>query len=262
VPEPLTITPRTADPVAEPAAETLSPPAAGPGSVPVQTVLPAAVLWDMDGTLVDTEPYWIAAEHELVREHGGSWTHEDAMSLVGKALLESAEILQAHGVDLGAEPIVDYLVLRVAAAVARRVPWQPGALELLTDLAAAGVPCALVTMSYRSLTEALVAAAPAGVFGAVVAGDEVTHGKPHPEAYLRAAALLGVEPGRCVALEDSPPGIQSALASGARTIGIEVMVPVAAQPGLSRVASLVGLTLADLGRVAGGFTLDRSSTPA
>ena len=216
----------------------------------------------MDGTLVNTEPYWIVAENELVAAHGGRWSHEDALGLVGKALLESAEILQAHGVDLPAEDILSFLVGRVAAAVAVRVPWQPGALELLGELAAAGVPCALVTMSYRSLTTALVAAAPPGVFGAVVAGEDVTRGKPHPEAYLLAAALLGVDPRDCVALEDSPPGISSALASGARTIGIEVMVPVPPQPGLSRIGSLTEVTLADLGRVARGHTIDRTDAPA
>nr|WP_255424257.1 HAD family phosphatase [Cellulomonas sp. HLT2-17] len=224
--------------------------------------MPAAVLWDMDGTLVDTEPYWIAAEMELVEAHGGVWTHEDALGLVGNALLESAEILQAHGVDLGATEIIDFLVRRVAEAVTLSVPWQPGALELLTDLATAGVPCALVTMSYRMLTDALVAASPANAFGAIVAGDEVTFGKPHPEPFLRAAALLGVEVRDCVALEDSPPGIASALASGARTIGIEVMVPVPPQPGLSRIGSLTTLTLADLGRVASGQTLDRLTPTA
>jgi beta-phosphoglucomutase-like phosphatase (HAD superfamily) len=112
-------------------------------------------------------------------------------------------------------------------------------------------------MSYRSLTTALVAAAPAGVFGAVVAGDDVTFGKPHPESYLLAAAQLGVDVRRCVAIEDSPPGIASALAAGARTIGIEVVVPVPPQPGLSRIGSLTELTLADLGRIAQGAIVDR-----
>jgi len=210
----------------------------------------------MDGTLIDTEPYWMAAETELVEAHGGVWSHQDGLGLVGNALLQSAEILRDHGVDLAAEQVVDFLVRRVAEEVTRSVPWQPGALELLTELAAAGVPCALVTMSYRTLTEPLVAAVPAGVFGAVVSGDEVTNGKPHPEPYLRAAALLGADVRDCVAIEDSPPGISSALAAGARTIGVEVMVPVPPEPGLSRVGSLADLTLADLCRVARGEVLD------
>ena len=223
---------------------------------PEMPALPTAVLWDMDGTLIDSEPYWIAAEIELVGAHGGVWSHQDALGLIGNALPDSAQILREHGVDLDGAQITEFLLHRVARQVARAVPWQPGALGLLTALAAAGVPCALVTSSYRMLTAPLVAAAP-GVFGAVVGGDDVTHGKPHPEPYLRAAALLGVDPRDCVAVEDSPPGIRSALDSGARTIGVRGLVPVAPQPGLSRVASLADLTVHDLCLVARGDVLDR-----
>jgi len=224
--------------------------------------LPAAVLWDMDGTLIDSEPYWIAAETELVEAHGGLWSHQDGVGLAGNALMDSADALRTRGVDLTGEQIIAFLVRRVAEAVTDSVPWQPGALELLTELASAGVPCALVTMSYRTLTHALVAAAPAGVFGAVVAGDEVTNGKPHPEPYLKAAALLGVDARDCVALEDSPPGIASAFASGARTIAVEATVPVVPRPGLSRVSSLVDVTVADLCRVAHGEVLAPSESSA
>ena len=218
--------------------------------------LPAAVLWDMDGTLINTEPYWIAAETELVEAHGGTWSHEQGLAMVGRPLPVSAEILRANGVDLPADEIVDFLVGRVVDELTRHVPWQPGALELLTALADADVPCALVTMSYRRLAEPFVAAAPEGAFRTLVVGDEVTHGKPHPEAYLTAAGRLGVDPSVCVAIEDSPSGIGSALAAGARTIGVEVMLPVDPAPGLSRVASLADLDVADLARVSRGDVLD------
>lgn len=211
---------------------------------------------DMDGTLVDTEPAWMQAETDLVTEHGLTWTPADAARMIGMPLLDAAHVFIDHGVDLPAEAIVRRLLGRVVEHVRREVPWQPGALELLGALRAAHVPCALVTMSYRELTDAVLAGAPQDAFAVVVPGDEVTNGKPHPEPYLTAAARLGVDVRRCVALEDSPPGIGSALASGARTIGIRHIVDVPPRPGLSRVSSLEQLDLAALSRVLGGETID------
>ena len=223
--------------------------------------LPAAVLWDMDGTLVDTEPAWMQAEADLVVEHGLTWTAEDAARMIGLPLLDAAEVLIAHGVDAPPDAIVDRLLGQVVERVRADVPWQPGALDLLTALGAAGVPCALVTMSYRALTDAVLASAPQGAFAVVVPGDEVTHGKPHPEPYLTAAARLEVDVRACVALEDSPPGIGSALASGARTIGIRHIVDVPPRPGLSRVDSLEQVDLDVLRRVVGGETIDLLAVP-
>lgn len=211
----------------------------------------------MDGTIVDTEPYWIAAEHELVESHGGRWSHEQALQLVGSPLLGSARLLQEAGVAMPAEEIVERLIDRVVAGIQRHMPWRPGARELLAALAGAGVPCALVTMSYRRLVKVVLASA-GDVFLAVVAGDDVTHGKPHPEAYLAAADLIGVPIEDCVAIEDSPTGIAAALASGARTLGVESAVPVPRTPGLSRARSLEQVTLRTIARIHGGAVLDLS----
>ena len=224
--------------------------------------LPQAVLWDMDGTLVDTEPYWMLAEGSLMAEHGLPWTPEDGLKMLGLPLLAAAELLRGHGVPLAAEAIVDRLLGSVVAAVADAAPWQAGARELLVALNAAGVPCALVTMSYRALAAAVVRHAPEGSFAAVIPGDEVTHGKPHPEPYLRAAAALSVDIARCVAIEDSPPGIGSALAAGARTIGVQHIAPVDRRPGLSRVGSLSDVGLAELARIVHGETIDLLAEPA
>ncbi len=216
----------------------------------------------MDGTLVDTEPAWMQAEADLVTEHGLTWTAQDAAQMIGLPLLSAAQVLIAHGVDLPAEAIVTRLLNQVVGHVRRAVPWQPGALALLAALREEGVPCALVTMSYRALTDAVLAGAPQGSFAVVVPGDEVTHGKPHPEPFLTAAARLGVDVRACVALEDSPPGIGSALASGARTIGIRHIVDVPPRPGLSRVSSLEQVDLGVLSRVVGGETIDLLAAPA
>jgi beta-phosphoglucomutase-like phosphatase (HAD superfamily) len=138
--------------------------------------LPAAVLWDMDGTLINSEPLWMAAETELVHGWGGEWTHEDGLTLVGNPMPVSAAVLQERGVDLSIEEIIDFLNGRVAAAVAAQTPWQPGARELLTALDALGVPQALVTSSYRELADPF--AGVVDLFAAVVAGDDVQAPKP------------------------------------------------------------------------------------
>lgn len=218
--------------------------------------LPDAVLFDLDGTLVDTEPYWIDAEHALAREHGASWTHDDALSIVGMALLDAAAVLRSHGIALTEPEIVAHMVGEVCARLDRHVPWQPGAHDLVSALAAAGVPCALVTMSYTEIADRLIAHAPPGAFAAVVTGDTVRHGKPHPEPYLTAAAKLGVNPDRCVAVEDSPTGLASATAAGTRPLAVPHIVPIPAAPGLSRVPSLTVVGLDDLGAIAAGTPLD------
>jgi HAD superfamily hydrolase (TIGR01509 family) len=175
----------------------------------------AAVLWDLDGTLVDTEPYWIEAEYELATTYGGSWSEQHALQLIGNDLLDSGRYIREHmGIDLEPAEIVEQLLDRVIAHVQQAVPWRPGAVELLADLRAAGVPCALVTMSYRSFVAPILAGLPDDTFAAVVTGDTVEKGKPHPEPYLKAAGQLGVEAGDCLAIEDSNTGADSAEAAG------------------------------------------------
>ena len=209
--------------------------------------LPAAVLWDMDGTLVDTEPYWIRAEHELVAEFGGTWTHELALQLVGNPLLVSAQFILDHSpVDLPAEEVVHRLQSRVVEQIAEAVPWRPGAKELLAACRAEGVRCAMVTMSWTDLASAVGDATPAGSFELTVTGDRVTHGKPHPEPYETAVGELGVRADESVALEDSPTGARSAVAAGVPTLAIPHHVEVPEIPGAVPVPTLVGLTPFDL----------------
>ena len=154
--------------------------------------LPEAVLWDMDGTLVDTEPYWIDVEYALVAEHGGTWSREHALNLVGNDLLVSGAYIREHGgVDLEPAEIVERLLDGVVERIVEQVPWRPGAVELLAHLRGSGIPCGLVTMSYERFVAPVLAALPEETFTAVVTGDAVTAGKPHAEPYLTAAALLG-----------------------------------------------------------------------
>jgi HAD superfamily hydrolase (TIGR01509 family) len=196
----------------------------------------AAVLWDLDGTLVDTEPLWMAAEHELAEAHGAIWTEEDGLALVGNSLIESGRYIQRRlDSHLPPEDIVDILVARMAEALEREIPWRPGARELIAALEAEGVPQALVTMSYQPIAHPVVAVLP---FGAVVTGDQVTHGKPHPEPYLKAAELLGVDASDCLAVEDSGTGATSANAAGCHVLVVPHFVNVPDAPRRVQRASL------------------------
>ena len=180
----------------------------------------------MDGTLVDTEPYWMAAETELVESFGGSWSHEDALQLVGNGLIDSAIILQNAGVDMDAEAIVALLTDGVQEALRTQgVPFRPGARELLQDLRSAGIPTGLVTMSLRRMALSVVDLIEFDAFDIVVAGDDVTNPKPHPEPYLHAAGLLEIDIADAVVIEDSPTGLRAGIASGAVALGVPHIVP-------------------------------------
>lgn len=182
---------------------------------------PAAVLWDMDGTLVDTEPHWIAAERDLVATYGNEWPDEHALALIGSDLLTAGAYIAEHGpVPLTPEAIVDALLDGVVGRIASGVDWRPGARELLAGLRAQGVATGLVTMSWMQFAGPVLALLPPDSFDVVVTGEVVRHGKPHPEPYLHAARALGVDPAHCIAIEDSITGAISAVAAGCHVLGV------------------------------------------
>lgn len=202
----------------------------------------------MDGTLIDSEPYWIDAEMNLAARFGVPWTHEDGLTLVGNPLDVSAQVLIDRGVHLTAAEVIDVLVTEVAARAQAWMPWVPDARALLDEVVDAGIPCALVTMSIGSLVDRFVEQA-GDVFSAVVTGDQVAKGKPNPEAYLLAAKRLGVDPTQCVAIEDSPVGIRAAHASGAATIAVSRHTKTPDIQGVTVLTSLEGVALGDLARI-------------
>lgn len=209
----------------------------------------------MDGTVVDTEPYWMEAETELVAAHGGVWTHEDGLLLVGNGLWDSAAVLQGRGVALHADAIVAHLTDHVRRLIEERgVPFRPGAQELLHELRQAGVPTALVTMSIRSMAEDIAAGIPFDAFDLIVAGDEVEQPKPHPDPYLRAARALGVDPKDCVAIEDSVTGLASAVAAGTIAVSVPHIVPIPAGPDHTTWDTLAGRTVSDLAALRAAAT--------
>lgn len=181
---------------------------------------PRAVLWDMDGTLIDSEPYWIAAETELVESFGGTWSLEQGYQLIGNALAVSAELLQREGVDMSIPDIVDHLTAAVMERIATSgVPFRPGARELLFSLRERGIRTALVTMSMRRLAKAVVERIDFPAFDLVLGGDDVERPKPDPEPYRKAGELLGIDIRDAVVFEDSTAGLTSAVASGAVSVG-------------------------------------------
>ncbi len=201
----------------------------------------------MDGTLIDSEPYWIAEEHALVTSFGGVWTDEHAHALVGNALEVSAQYILDHSpVELTVLQVVDRLMHGVMRRIEEHVPWRPGAFELLEALRVSEVRLALVTMSWRPFTDLFVGLLPEGAFDIVVPGDVVGHGKPHPEPYLTAAGLLGIRVEDCVAIEDSPSGVRSAVAAGVPTIAVPHIVPVPRLAGSVQIPTLAGLRPEDL----------------
>lgn len=206
-----------------------------------------AVLWDLDGTLVDTEPSWIAAEYRLVESFGGSWNDEHAKAQVGNALLVTGEYLRQHGgVRLPAARIVELLLAEVLADVRRGVHWRPGVRRLLAECRQLGLATGLVTMSYLELAEAITDQLPADSFDVLVTGDQVARGKPDPEAYLAAADRLGVDPARCLAIEDSLTGVAAAEAAGCLVVAVPNQVPIPPAGTRTIVPDLSSLGLTEL----------------
>ncbi|MEY3561089.1 MAG: hypothetical protein RL068_241 [Actinomycetota bacterium] len=210
---------------------------------------PKAVLWDMDGTLVDSEPYWLMSESALASDYGKVWTEDHGHELIGKSLYDSSAILRDRFdiTDLSIQQVIDRLTDQVIANLKVKLPWRPGALELLMALKQAGVKTALVTMSMRRMALAVVEAIPFQAFDVVVAGDDVTFGKPHPEPYQLAAKLLGLEPQDCIAIEDSVTGLRSAEAAGCLPLGIPNLMELPATGTRVILPTLSGLTVEALG---------------
>jgi len=210
----------------------------------------AAVLWDMDGTLVDTEPHWMAAEAALVASFGGTWTHEQALGMVGLGLDDAARNLQDAGVRMPVDEIVTYMTDAVMTTIASDgVPFRPGARELLLALRAAGLKTALVTMSMRRMATTIAELIGDDVFDVIVAGDDVTRPKPFPDPYLQACEALGVSASEVVAIEDSPNGLRSAVAAGTAAIGVPLMVSVAGVGATAVWPTLEGRTVDDVASV-------------
>jgi HAD superfamily hydrolase (TIGR01509 family) len=204
----------------------------------------AAVLFDMDGLLVDTEPLWFETEIEVMARLGAPWTKEDQAALLGGSMERSVAYLLARATTPATPAEVERWLLEgmLRRVGAGRVTVLPGARELVAAVTAAGLPVALVTSSLRRFAEAVLAGA--GLeFPVTVFGEDVPATKPDPAPYLLAAKLLDVDPARCVALEDSANGVASATAAGCLVVAVPSFVAIPPAPGRLVVSSLRDVTV-------------------
>lgn len=214
-----------------------------------------AVFFDMDGLLVDTEPVWTIAERELAAQLGGTWSDELKERVVGTRLdVAVPTILRWYDVVPTAGQVSAasaFLLARMVELYAHSLTARPGAVALLAAVNRAHVPVGLVSSSYRVLVNAVLAGG-FGPFTTTLAGDEVTRGKPDPEPYLVAAWRLGVDPDRCVVLEDSPAGVASGEQAGCAVVAVP-SVPGVQFPSAPRrlvTDSLEGVDVTDLEQLA------------
>ncbi len=207
--------------------------------------LPVAVLFDMDGLLVDSEPEWLAAEEEIANSLGITWQEQDQIHCLGGPLLKVGEYLANRAglaVEAGAE-LEQRIISMMVERVTQGVPAMPGAAELLAELKAAGIPVAVVSASPRRLVDAALRGAGLSGFDTIVAGDEVSRTKPFPDPYLEAARRLGASASECIVLEDSATGVAAGLASGAIVVAIPHLVPMTPRERLRVHNSLFDISL-------------------
>lgn len=217
----------------------------------MNTIQPAAVLFDMDGTLVDSEKVWDIALNELaVREAGRRLSARARHAMIGSSMVTSMRIMR-DDLGLDREPDQEWLIERVFVLFAQGLVWRPGALELLRAVREQGLPTALVTSTGRKLVEVALDTLGRENFDVVVCGDEVSVPKPDPAPYRMAAELLGVPVERCVAIEDSPTGVASAAAAGAAVLAVPSELELPPTDGVHLRESLVGVDPAFLTALLG-----------
>lgn len=216
-----------------------------------------AILWDHDGTLVETEPYWIAAEMELANLHNAVWTEDDALACVGSPMRESARRMQEAGVRMEIDPIVEWLVDRVCEMMDERgILWMPGVHEIFAECVEQDIPCAVVSNAWRKVVEKTVSGLPEGAVKYILAGDEMIVAKPDPWPYAHAADVMGVAHENCLAVEDSLAGTLSAEAADIPVLVVKGVSPVEAGPKRSRVVDLSEINLDTMRDIVNGKQLE------
>jgi HAD superfamily hydrolase (TIGR01509 family) len=216
----------------------------------VRTMPLDAVLFDLDGLLVDTEPQWFQAETTVVAALGGTWGKRHQEALLGSNLEFAAEYMIRHtGSERTTAQVVEMLRVAMSSELAGGVTLRPGAADLVTSLVDHGVPLGIVTSSVREHLQVVLGFLPADAFRVTVTADDVANLKPHPEPYLLAMQLLQVSAARTVVLEDSPAGVVSGETAGCRVVAVPSVVDIEPRDGRHVVASLEDVDVATLSRL-------------
>ena len=207
----------------------------------------SAILFDMDGTLIDSEHLWLKAEIEVMAEVGCHWDEQDQINCLGGPAERTERYMQERSQNI--KPY-GYFINRLHEVMRARITNEldliPNALSLLRECKDAGIKTALVTASSRDLMTIVLKRFPPGTFDVVVSGDDVEKSKPDPAPYLLAAKQLSDDILKCLVLEDSLTGVQSGLSSGAKVIGIPHLVQMSEHPNLRVISSLDEITLSDI----------------
>jgi HAD superfamily hydrolase (TIGR01509 family) len=210
----------------------------------------------MDGTLLDSEKLWDVAMSDLAADLGIEMTHALRQSTLGNSMPNAlTKVFDAAGVPEADRDFAGrsaWLRTRVSELFSVGIPWMPGALDVLEMVADQGIEMALVTNTERELTDQALNTIGRHRFSVTVCGDEVAHGKPAPEPYLKAAQLLGADPATCLAIEDSPTGTEAASSAGCAVLVIPSEAAVPTGPRRTLRTSLVGVTLDDLAAASNG----------
>ena len=217
----------------------------------------SAVLFDLDGVLVDSEPTWYAVETELVTRMGGTWTPADQAKCIGGTVDWFCRyVIELTGSDRTPEDVQDEVLATMAARFTDALTIHEGALELVDAVRDRGAQTALVTSSFRALVDPALVWLGSHRFDAVITGDEVSRGKPHPEPYLAACRSLGLQASRAVVIEDSPSGIKSAEAAGCFVVAVPSVSPIEAGPRRHVVERIADIDPDWLLNVPGSFSGD------
>jgi HAD superfamily hydrolase (TIGR01509 family) len=210
-----------------------------------------AVLWDMDGTLIDSEPIWIGEERRIMESLGATWSDEDALYCIGGPMARvdaymRSKLPENRREEFGEYALTKILLESMVERLKQKVPFAPGARALIEQMNEAKIPMALVTASNRAIMEGALASIGKHYFKATISDNDVERSKPDPQGYQLAAARISVPIEDCLIIEDSITGATAAIASGAYLLGVTHSGPLPMDEKVCHVENLIDLELSGI----------------